>query len=568
MDPSTNPTDSCGDRPLIPTEKGEQYFENQRNTHLRKVKSTSQILIDCIINSAPLPKSPTALENLETSLEGAFNRYDRSANDYLDFLSRSSKPEASKELEEYWPVMNDIKRQLNEVIEKIHVKKESSEVKSHSSSSLASSASLVTSKKRAKAEFEKIKLQFLKKEAEIKKEHFQKSIELELLQQEKMVAAADAEASYLEKQLIDDGENREHMALPKEEITPFNKTMNYLEGLVSPSKPEPHALSTQATAFVPAAHSANADVETAASEFQRQITFSEPSPQVHPKPTTQLDTHVVSTPRSFNPMHDTSSFLIKKNILLESLQQQQFEDRPDRYIVWKRQFKSMVTDINCSPLEEISLLTNCIRKESDAYKLVMSARTSCASNPVQCLHTIWSRMDERFGSAELLQSSLKTRLSDLPDLTDRKQLYALHDLLTEIEAVKNLQEYSVTISYLDSSLGIKPVIQKLPRHIQEKWVNRVVSYKKGNPVLFPPFAEFVRFIGEMSVIRSDPGLIYEMSKPTSHTKRNVNRNRTVSVTTRKTNTSFENPKDTTQGCLLHRGAKHTINECKAFLTRS
>ena len=92
MDPSTNPTDSCGDRPLIPTEKGEQYFENQRNIHLRKVKSTSQILIDCIINSAPLPRSLTALENLETSLQGAFNRYDRSANDYLDFLSRSSKP--------------------------------------------------------------------------------------------------------------------------------------------------------------------------------------------------------------------------------------------------------------------------------------------------------------------------------------------------------------------------------------------------------------------------------------------------------------------------------------------
>lgn len=127
----------------------------------------------------------------------------------------------------------------------------------------------------------------------------------------------------------------------------------------------------------------------------------------------------------------------------------------------------------------------------------------------------------------------------------------------------------MTFSYLDSSLGIKPVIQKLPRHIQEKWVNRVVSYKKGNSVLFPPFASFIHwFIGEMSDIRNDPGLIYEMPKPTSHTQRNVNRNRTVSVTTRKTNTSFEDPKDTTQGCLLHRGAKHTINECTAFQTRS
>lgn len=77
----------------------------------------------------------------------------------------------------------------------------------------------------------------------------------------------------------------------------------------------------------------------------------------------------------------------------------------------------------------------------------------------------------------------------IPDFVDRKQLYELHDLLDEIEAVKSIEEYSVIFSYLDSSLGIKLIVQKLPKQMQEKWDTRVVNYKKRFHVLFPPFSE-------------------------------------------------------------------------------
>lgn len=236
--------------------------------------------------------------------------------------------------------------------------------------------------------------------------------------------------------------------------------------------------------------------------------------------------------------------------------------------MWKTQFRTMVTDIKCSPLEEISLLTTSIHKESDAYRLVMSARTSCASNPQQCLHTIWNRMDERFGSAELVEASLKARLMDLPDFMDRKKLYALHDLLTEVETVKNLSEYSTIFSYLDSSLGVRPIIQKLSKQIQEKWVTRATNYKKQHVVLFPPFAEFVKFIEEMSIIRNDPGLMYEIPKETNLVQKSVNKNRLVYVTNRKTDISAGNSRNSSHLCLIHKGSKHTINECIAFRSRS
>lgn len=91
-------------------------------------------------------------------------------------------------------------------MEKIHLKIESADGRtSRTSRSTRSSASLVASK-RAKAESEKVKLQFVKKETEIKKEQFEKTLQLEVLEQEKMAAAADAKASYLERQCENDSE--------------------------------------------------------------------------------------------------------------------------------------------------------------------------------------------------------------------------------------------------------------------------------------------------------------------------------------------------------------------------
>lgn len=89
----------------------------------------------------------------------------------------------------------------------------------------------------------------------------------------------------------------------------------------------------------------------------------------------------------------------------------------------------------------------------------MSTRETLASDPDLCLRAIWKRFDERFGSPELLESALKARLLKISDSIDRKRLFELHDLLCEIEVVKNLYQYSAIFSYLDSSFGINPIVQ-------------------------------------------------------------------------------------------------------------
>lgn len=86
--------------------------------------------------------------------------------------------------------------------------------------------------------------------------------------------------------------------------------------------------------------------------------------------------------------------------------------------------------------------------------------------------------------------------------------------------MKKLDEYKSIISYLDSSLCIKPINQKLVRHILGKVVTRVINYKRQNIVLFPPFIEFGKFIGEITINKNDPGLIFDTPKETGRVQQN------------------------------------------------
>jgi hypothetical protein len=49
-------------------------------------------------------------------------------------------------------------------------------------------------------------------------------------------------------------------------------------------------------------------------------------------------------------------------------------------------------------------------------------------------------------------------------------------------------QYTVLLSYFNSSSGVLPIINKLPYNIQEKWTMRAANYKKQHSVPFPPFS--------------------------------------------------------------------------------
>lgn len=87
-------------------------------------------------------------------------------------------------------------------------------------------------------------------------------------------------------------------------------------------------------------------------------------------------------------------------------------------------------------------------------------------------------MDECFGLVELVEVLFKVWFMDLFDFMDCKKFYVLYDLLIEVEIVKNFSEYSIIFFYFDLLFGVRFIIQKLLKQIQEKWVICVINYKK------------------------------------------------------------------------------------------
>jgi hypothetical protein len=100
----------------------------------------------------------------------------------------------------------------------------------------------------------------------------------------------------------------------------------------------------------------------------------------------------------------------------------------------------------------------------ESTKQAESIRRSNADNPKECLKLLWNRLDTRYGSPELVEASLKARLTNFPKLTnkDNVRLYELSDLLSEIEYTKENPKFRTLLGYFDSSSGIRPIVGKLP----------------------------------------------------------------------------------------------------------
>ena len=148
---------------------------------------------------------------------------------------------------------------------------------------------------------------------------------------------------------------------------------------------------------------------------------------------------------------------------------------------------------------------------------------------------------------------------------DRKKLYDLHDILTEIMSTKEDPKYERLLAYFDTSAGVNPVITKLPPTVQSKWRDRASNYKTRKGSVFPPFTFFVEFIAETAKKLNDPGFDFDTSvpntpsrdvKPHGYQKSKVH----VSKTTVQPNTP-------SLKCIIHK-SNHSLNECRAFRLKS
>lgn len=236
-----------------------------------------------------------------------------------------------------------------------------------------------------------------------------------------------------------------------------------------------------------------------------------------------------------------------------------YDDKPESFAAWKATFQSVVRELSVSTEEEVDLLIKYLGPESS--KQANNIKIANFSNPGSGLSRIWERLNDRYGSPEMVEFALKQKLANVPKLTnkDYRKLFELSDILSEIEAVKDNVEYSTLLAYFDTSSGILPIVNKLPHALQEKWTTHAVNFKKKHSVSFPPFSVFVEFVRDISRVKNDPSFQYETNSYAA-TEKVIHRTKNINIATKKT--FGETNKDTVE-CPIHH-VKHSLNQCRTF----
>ncbi|XP_013396919.2 uncharacterized protein LOC106163784 [Lingula anatina] len=336
------------------------------------------------------------------------------------------------------------------------------------SRSVSSSGTSSTIRKRAKAEAARARLKFAEQEVELKKRQAileeqnviraaernrqkgELEAELELLMERKSHAAAEAEAQVLEDEEI---QLFPHRRRPESPGLPIESAVNRTAAFV-----ERHSAAT--------IHTQQSDTRQSVSAVTAPQ-FLEIARRPEPVPSAVTSTEVPQLPRvlpeqlnpnasEFTPatengreMTGIMNYLLKKELLLTRLTK--FQETPETYASWKESFVSMKKDLALSASEEVDLLIRWLGPTS--RKHAISIKTANPSQPQKAVKEIWERLEERYGSPELIESVLRKKIDMFPKLTskDTLKLYELLDLLSEIQAFKEDELCGLTLSYLDSA---------------------------------------------------------------------------------------------------------------------
>ncbi|XP_070203432.1 uncharacterized protein [Littorina saxatilis] len=538
------------------TEKGKEQYVETRDALLQKVNHPRD-KIDELLDSQVVNKE---------HLYDALREYECESQNYLEFLSRFRSEESVEDKQHFLSMYHLRVSRCQTVLNVLNDHAQSVA----SSRKTASSSTSSATRRRAKAEAARAKLLFAQKELELQKkkalleeenkiaqarnERLKQECEAELrvLSDEKEAAAADAEANFLE------AAEENSAARSRRSISPNSKlkrTQEYVQNL--------HTWETRQNDTAPLQ---SGDTDNKPDEKRQPDTTS-----VHPRfnlsaQAKAFDPHLNhhAAPKTSADASDLSRFLLKKELMLSRLTP--FNEKPESFAVWQNSFRAIMLDLDATPQEELDLLVKYLGPETSRYAL--SLRASNAANPERGLRTLWERLEERYGSPEIVEACLKARLQQFPQLTykDGKKLYELCDLLDEIQSALENPALSPLFAIYNSSTGVNAVMNKLPRGIQQRWITQAFKYKTVHSVPFPPFSYLVDFVRTQSKILNDPAFNFQSEPVKPHEQRNP-RNQQAFARKTDIDQNEDKPHEPPDKCPIHK-SQHTLATCNAFKAKS
>jgi len=488
------------------TPKAMEKFKQDKAAYIEKLVNYEQ-KIDKLLESGQCE---------EQILAKSYAEFTKVVHEFDSFLTNTKTEESRVEQAKLKKVTRDMESKINEHVKRTKVQTE----KSH-----RSSVRSTTSSSLARMEAAKMKAEYARQEAKLQ-------IEQARVEEEQAIATAAARRRQTEI-------NAEMSVLQQQK-----------EADIMRVEAEADDMSHYSNASIASSEKNKRTAQYIAEQaFDNQKTSNQPAKPEEPAPSTTFD---------------WSKHIMRKELLTSRLTS--FTDKPEEYITWQTSFKSIMTELEVKPLEELDFLVRWLGPESS--RQARNIRSANIRNPTCALQKVWERLDRRYGCPEMIEGALRKKLQDFPSIKDNKKLYDLADILYEVQACKQDPMYSNIFAYFDSYVGVNPIIQKLPNNLREKWVSRMGRYKKQHSVAFPPFSEVVDFIDEVSKTKNDPSMCYDNpSTPLSTSipcNSNINKNhheRThVSrqpVVTRKTDTKNIDP------CPIH-NTYHELVNCRAF----
>lgn len=167
------------------------------------------------------------------------------------------------------------------------------------------------------------------------------------------------------------------------------------------------------------------------------------------------------------------------------------------------------------------------------------------------------------------------KLEKFPRISNKEplKLRQLGDLLRELESPK-LEGYLSGLAILDTSRGVKPIVEKLPYGLQEKRITQGSLYKLEYHVQFPPFSSFVEFVCKEAHFRNDPSFTLSSSfgvsamkpdnlaKTYTYSKGHVSAHKTDITATLNTSKL-----DINRLCPIHK-KPHPLKRCRGFRAKT
>ena len=392
---------------------GKEFFEQNMTKFWNRQKKIRKLLENEMKEKAVSSKQTYLLQR--DRIGRLMAEYSEIHEELVTFLTRLNSDESDREMASQKVVMCSLEDKVNDFIEEmdsnmssffkeksksVHLKTESpnltelskvdvtvkenksvrSKRSSHPSQSSSRHSSLAL--QRLEAEEAKAKLEYTQREALLKKEKASIQAELEILSAQREAAVAEAKLRALE-----DMEDRSSVSsqLRSEPVQdPMERTRKFVE--------EVNRQQTEHFLEKPLMESTQLPQNCALEKHSAPITVSEPK----------------------NNSFDITSFLLKKELMINKLVN--FDDKPENFMAWKASFKSVILEASVSPAEELDLLIRWLGPESKEH--AKRVKMSTTHNPSQGCEILWKRLEERYGSPELIESSVKLKLEKFPKISN------------------------------------------------------------------------------------------------------------------------------------------------------